>query len=201
MFTTQDALQAVINQAAGTAITEGDINQLLSNVKGVTFANVVQVTKVATSAANKGTDIRKFSKANVQLFNNLSAFTSAYSNAVKRTAALIATNDATNIAAFEPQETYFEHTACYSVVKHKVNGTAYLYAIYNNSESFFVIDGCIVDKATVAEYLTPSAARALLNPPATVTNVAHGIEHSVTIRTVKLDSLVAIKACKQELTV
>lgn len=181
------ALQAVALQQTGTAITPADVSNVLATVKGTTFATITQVTKVATAAAHKAVTINKVTEASVQLFNNINAFTSVYANAVKRDA---------GVAEFTVQDNYFEHTDCYSVVKHKTKEAYYLYAIYNNAKSVYVMDGREMTKAEVAAYMTPSAAKALLDPQPTH-NVLNNVEHSVAVRTVALANIVSIVANKQ----
>ena len=197
MLTQQDALNAVQHMDnAQQSISEADVQTLLQNVHGTTFAQLVQVTPVGLAAAHKDKRIVKVTKANVQLFNNLQAFTNAYENAVKRTAAKISANDKQAVAAFESQGNWFEHdTQCYSIVRHnKDNSKVYLFAIYNKADSLYVEGNTVVSKQHVAQYMTASAAKELLAPSATVTNVTHGIEHKVHVRTTSLDNIATIKA-------
>ncbi len=194
---TQTALQIIQLHAAGTRITQTDVSALLANVKGVTFAQIVQCTPVALAAKHKAIVIQKVTEASVQLFNNLAAETSVYANAVKRSATAMA-SDPANVAAFEVQETWFEHTAeCYSIVKHKTKEAYYLYAIYNGGKSVYIMDGKELTKAEVAEYLTPSAAKALLTPEDGTYNVGQDIVHNVTVRVTGMDNIVSIVAQKQ----
>jgi phenylpyruvate tautomerase PptA (4-oxalocrotonate tautomerase family) len=181
------ALQAIQLHNNAHVITPADVNAMLANVHGTTFATIVQVTKVATAAAHKAVTINKVTEASVHLFNNIKEFTSVYANAVKRDA---------GVTEFTVQDNYFEHTDCYSVVKHKTKEAYYLYAIYNKATSVYVMDGKELTKAEVAEYMTPSAARALLNPQPTH-NVLNDVEHSVAVRTVALANIVSIVANKQ----
>jgi len=199
MLTPAEALAFVAQHATATPITVAEIEKLLNNVHGTTFAQIVQVTKVETAAAHKAQDIRKVTVANIQLFNNLHDFTNAYENAVKRTAAKIAGNDQTKVAAFESAGNYFEHShPVYSIVKHKTQEIFYLFAIYNKATSMFVHNGAVVNTAHVEQFLTPSGVRAL-NKTGTVTNVTHGIEHDVHVRVVKLENIMLIRAMKQEI--
>jgi IMP cyclohydrolase len=195
-----EALAAVQAQQNSYSISVADVEQLLAPVRGTTFATIAYVTKVATAAAHKAMHISKVTIASVQLFNNLQAYTNAYENAVKRSAAKIAGNDAQAVAAFKSQDNYFEHTQCYSVVKHKTDEKFYLFSIYNNAESAYVIDNKVVDKADIVQYLTKSAAAALFSD-GTVHNVTNDITHSVVVRTVKLQNIVSITAQKQTLLV
>lgn len=191
------ALQAIELQRNGTAITPADVSNMLATVRGTTFATITQVTRVTTAAAHKAVTINKVTEASVQLFNNISEFTSVYANAVKRSANKIAENDPALVQGFTAQSNYFEHTDCYSVVKHKTKDAYYLYAIYNSAKSVYVKDGVELTKAEVAEYLTPSAARELLTPYDHNLNVTHDVLHDVQVRVVALGNIVSIVANKQ----
>jgi len=195
--TAQSALQAHANNNTIAAQT---IQVLLAN-KSTTFANVVYVTKVATAVKLKHVSIKKVVSANVQLFSNINAFTSVYANAVKRTANNIAQNDAANVDQFVAQSNYFTHTACYSIVAHKQTNALYLYAIYNNASSLYYIDNVLATKQQVAEYLTASAASALLASNPVVLNVTNNVLHTVKVRTIALANLVSITANKQTVSV
>jgi hypothetical protein len=193
--------QAILAQhASAQTISAAQVAALLANVS-VTFANIAYVTQVQTAAAHKANNVQKVTVANVQLFANISAATSVFANAVKRSAAQIASNDAASVAAFTAQSNYFEHTACYSIVKHKQNSNLYLYAIYNNAQSVYFIDNTVATKQQVAQLLTASAATKLLQASNTTHNVTHNIEHNVNVRTIALANIVSIVANKQQLTV
>ena len=175
------------------------IHQLLANTHGTTFAQIETLTPVALAAAHKkaGVEIFKHTTANVQLFNHIKDFRNVYQSAVKRSADKIAGNDAQAVADFESQGNYFEHTDCYSIVKHKDKDKFYLFCIYNNANSEYVMNNQIVNKATVAQYLTPAAAKALLAPSATVVNKTYDIEYSVVVRTIDMDNIIKVTANKQ----
>jgi hypothetical protein len=201
MLTLVTAQQALQQHANNTQVAAQDVEALLQNVKGVTFANIAYVTDVKLAAAHKHNVVQKVTVANVQLFNNLQAFTDVYVNAVKRTAAQIASNDAQNIADFEKQDSYFTHTNCYSVVQHKTNNNKYLFAIFNNAQSMYFINAQQATKQQVAALMQPAAAKKLLEDNALVHNVANNITHSVQVRTIALQNIVSITAQKQTLTV
>lgn len=165
--------------------------------KSVTFAQLEYVTDVKTAAKHKDIKISKQTSANVQLFANVRA--DVYANAVRRSAAQDATNDATDIAEFTTSENYFKHSAeCYSIVEHRQNAKLYLYCIYNNAKSVYTINGQTASRAEVAEYLTPSAAKALLEGNKSVHNVTNNITHNVIVRTIALDNIVSINAVGQQ---
>ena len=192
-LTPQEALSAVAQQQQGCALCPADVELLLARLHGTTFASIVQATPVTLAAAHKDRKIVKVTRASVQLFNNLGEFTNAYELAVKRSAAKAYGQDA---SAFQSQGNYFEHTACYSVVKHKARSEFYLFAIYNNAASQYVMDGAVVTKDLVASYLTPAAARELLHPQSPH-NAAYNLDHNVIVRTTKLSNIVSITAMKQ----
>ena len=198
---TTEALQAIALHNSNNSIQKEQVAALLNAVKGTTFASIVQVTKVALEAKHKTITIKKVTSASVQLFNNISEHTSVWANAVKRSAAKITGNDTDNIKEFEAQSNWFEHTECYSIVKHKTKDAYYLYAIYNNSKSIYILDGKEVSKHVVAEYMTPAAARDLLDTDAHTVNVTHDIEHSAICRATSLENIISIVAQKQLLIV
>lgn len=191
-------LQLVTQQQTQQQIAQ-QINALLANVT-TTFAQILYTTTVATAAKHKHINITKATTANVQLFSNIKAFTSVYQNAVKRTAAQIAENTKQAIEDYAAQTNYFEHTACYSIVKHKLHDKLYLYAIFNNARSTYFIDGQLATKHQVATYLTPAAAAKLLGDNTVVYNKTHDILHTVQVRTIALDNIHSITACKQTVT-
>ena len=164
------------------------IKNLISNTRGTTFATIRYTTDVATAAAHKHVKITKHTTANVQLFNNLKAYTDVYSNAVKRSA---------DVADFVKQDNYFEHTDCFSIVQHKANNKQYLFAIFNKASSTYYVDGVVATKQQVAQYLTKSAAQKLLDNSGVVHNKLNDITHTVQVRTISLDNITSITANKQ----
>lgn len=197
MITYAQAIQILQMQNAGKKLTPQDVQNLLAGVHGVTFASIMYATQVKTAALYKDKIIHKVSVGNVQIANNLLSFTSVYANAVRRTAQGIAANLQSNIDNFVPQDNYFEHTPCYSVVRHRQQNKYYLYAIFNNASSRYISNGVELSKQEVAEYMTPSAADKLLNGTREVHNVTHDILHTVQVRTIQLEKIVSIKAMGQ----
>lgn len=196
MFTLQQALTALAQHASFNTITAQQVEQLLAS-KASTFASIVYVTQEKTSAMFKHVNIQKVTQANVQLFNSPFDYTAA----VQRSAGRIDDNNANNVQQFAQQSNYYEHTACYSVVKHKLNNNLYLYASYNNASSLYFIDGQQATKQQVAQYLTPSASAKLLQDNSVVHNAGNNVLHTVHIRTVALANIVSINANKQQLVV
>lgn len=204
MLTLAQAQAALAQHANATTITPQQVTQLLTNVKGTTFANITQVTAVAgIAAAHKAANaIVKVTKANVQLFNNVADYANVYAAAVKRTAAAIADNTAAAVKDFEAQDNYFAHTATFSLVQHKTDASKYyLFAIYNNADSLYFINNVQATKQQVAALLQPAAAKKLLEDNTVVHNVTHNIMHTVQCRTIALSSIVELRAMKQVLAV
>lgn len=172
------------------------ISALLGN-SSTTFANINYTTKVATAAKFKAINITKTTAANVTLFANIKALTTVYKNAVIKSANNI---DDQAIADFIVSDTYFEHTDCFSIVKHKTQDKFYLYAMFNHSSSEYFIDGVKASKQDVAAFLTPSAATTLLAPNNIVHNKTNDVLHAITIRTISLDNINSMVANKSSLT-
>ena len=166
----------------------------------VTFAQIAYVTQVKTAAAHKHVNVQKHVVANVQLFANIKQATSVFANAVKKSASAIASNNAQNVAAFTAQSNYFTHTQCYSIVQHKQNNNLYLYCIYNNVQSVvYTINNVVATKQQVAELLTASAAKQLLQNDNTVHNKTHNVKHNVQVRTIALANIKSLTVNKQTL--
>ncbi len=200
-LTQAQALQAIAQQQNNNTITVAQLQQLLANVS-VTFAQITYVTKVQTAAAHKLQNISKVTTANVMLCSNIKAHTAVYKRKVQRSAQQFAQNDANAIAAFTAQQNYFVHTNTHSIVQHAQHAHKfYLYAFYNNANSVYVHNNTVVNKQHVAQFLTASAQKQLLQTNNTVHNVTHNIVHNVQVRTIALDNIVSIKARKQLITV
>lgn len=174
--------------------------QALLTGRSTTFAQIQYTTKVATAAKHRSVDITKVTDANVQLFSDVSAFTDVYAQAVKRSAANIPQSANADVSGFTSQQNYFEHTPCYSIVQHRMDHRLYLYAIFNHAKSIYYVHGQPATKQEVAQYLTPSAADKLLGGNTVVHNVAHDVLHTVQVRTIALQNILAISACKQKIT-
>lgn len=201
MLTHTQALQALYLQRQGKQVTPADVQRLLHGVHGIAMAGILYATQVKTAAAHRLQVIHKVTAANIQLANNLLAFTNVYERAVRRSS--LALGNAQNlVAAFAPQDNYFEHTPCYSIVRHRQQQKYYLYAIFNHASSIYLDEnGKQLSVQDVAQYLTPSAAERLLTPSSEVKNVAHGITHDVQVRTVQLEKIVRLRAAGAELHV
>jgi hypothetical protein len=171
------------------------IKSLIAN--GSTFARIETLTAVKTAAKFKHIPIMKHSVANVTLFGTLNDY-SVYSRMVLKSSNKI---DGQTVNDFVVSDSYFEHDKdCFSIVYHKSNQTAYLYAVYNNvSSTVYTIDGIESDKITVAEYLTPSEKEKMLGDNSLVYNKTNNVLHDVIVRTIKIDNILSIKCNKTEL--
>lgn len=170
-------------------ITRNDIVQLLSTVKGTTFASIETDTEVRPAAAHKHVSIRKLTTAQVQLFAGIKDY-EIFARAVKRSA---------GVDEFEQSDNWFEHTDCWSVVRHPSKGTEYLYAVYNGAQSTFTIDGVPATRAEVAALLTPSAAAKLMDDSGVVYNKRNDVEHTVIPRVIALENVKRITAMGNQL--
>lgn len=196
---TQAQAQTYLQQHANAqSISAAQVQALLANVS-TTFASVAYVTQVKTAAAHKHNNVQKVTVANVQLFANIKS--AVYANAVKRSAANIASNSVANVQQFTAQQNYFKHTACFSITAHKQTNAQYLYAIFNNAQSIYFINNTVATKQQVAALLTASAASKLLQNDNTVVNKTHNVAHNVHVRNIALQNIVSIVANKQQLTV
>lgn len=186
-------MQHILAQQANNSNSAAINIATLITKNSATIANISYVTQVKTAAAHKHMQIVKITKASVMLANNLQAFTNMYLNKVQKTAT-------TNASNFVTAPAHFTHTACYSVVHNANLNTYYLFALFNNnSKSIYVntANNAILTKQQVAQYLTASAAKQLLQSNATVHNKTNNITHSAIVRTIKLANIVSISINKQ----
>ena len=169
-----------------------DIENLLGSVKGTRFAGIDYVTEIKPAAKWKGQKIEKHVTANVQIFANLAAYTEVYEAAVKRSGKRIEENNQENIQNFEKSENWFEHDKkLYSIVYR--HGKEYLFCIYNSVSSIeFYLNGEKTDKTNILQYLTPSEAKKL-SQDQIVYNKKNDILHTVTVRTIKIENIKAIR--------
>jgi hypothetical protein len=171
-------------------ITATDVLALLASTRGTTFAAVESLTPVATAAANKHLLVLKRTVANVQLFNNTLDF-DVYRRQVVRSSGK---------EDYVVSDNWFEHTSCFSLVKHRTKPDLYLYAIYNSASSEYTIDGVPATKAEVLGLLTKSAAAKLEDTSGVVYNKTNDVEHNIIPRTIKLENVVQIRTNGQTLT-
>lgn len=143
---------------------------------------VHQCTPVATAAAHKHVCIEKHSFVKATLSNNPSAYTVAVRN------------DSGNEQFVARAATFTRDAECPALVT-SAKGNVQLCYIAQGSlgPSYYTIDGRVASKQEVAELLTPSAAKALLNPLAAVHNKEQDTTHNVHIRTVNIANIVSIE--------
>ena len=190
MLTQEQAHQALELSQAHQRITADDVRAILKTRKGIQFAGITAVTPVSTAKAHRARCIQKVTQASVQLAASLNDFSTLYANAVKRSA---------GVEEFQVSDSWHEHTDCFSIVAKKSDPSClYLYAIFNNADSLYFVDGKSATREQVAEYLTPSEAKRLLEPTQTTYNKTNDVEHSVVVRTIALDNLVSIRANGEE---
>jgi len=168
-----------------------------------TFAHVVQATPVLLKAANKARNIMKLSTVNVML----SSSHATYENAVKNSATK-QDSDADKVAAFKPQAANFTRDAdCAALAtSNKTELPMLVYLTYPNPRNAgkrYFIDADsneLMSTQDVAELMTPSGAKQLLDPPAVTHNKTHDIEHTVSTRSVNMHNIFKVVANKQTAT-
>lgn len=168
------------------------VREILEPTKGVAFAGITTATRVKTAAAHKERTIIKVARSNVILANNLNSWTSVYRNKVERETG----------RKFELSDNWFEHTDCFSIVRHKKSPELlYLYAIFNKAHDVSYWDwdhGYALNKTAVAAMLTPSEREKLMVPQPTY-NVRNDVYHNVVVRTIGLENVVELKVNGEEL--
>jgi hypothetical protein len=171
-----------------------NVKSILSG-NGATFANLQYKSKVATAAKFKEVSIEKRTTANVMLFQTVKDM-EIYRRSVLKTANMI---DGQNVTEFEVSDNWFEHSDsdCFSLISHKTSGEQYLYFVANNAKSQYYIDGVAVDKAEIAQYLTPSKHKEIFEDNTIVYNKKNDVMHMVHPRTLKLANIISLTANKQ----
>ena len=168
-------------------------NAINCNKNNSSFANVQYISAVKTAAKHKAVSIHKQVTANILVF----ASSYAYVQAVQRSAQKH--NSAQNASNFVASKTHFAHnTNCYSIVTNN-NNTAkqYLYCAVQNAKSIYYINNVAATKQAVAQYLTASAAKALLADTNVVHNKNNNVTHTLQIRTISLSNIKQIKVNKR----
>ncbi len=171
---------------------QNQIIDVLENTRGSTIARLSSTTLIKPAAKFKTTVIEKTTVASVLLFGTVSAYKNAYKRRVKKTALLIDGNDKQAIESFELSDNWHvQADTAYSIRKKKDdNGSRYLFPMFcKTGESSFTIDGKPATREQVAEYLTPSVARDLLDTGGIVENKKNGIKHSAIVRTIGMDNI------------
>ena len=170
----------------------------LANVQAATFATLTQCSKVKTAAAHKAQNIYKITVQNVTLCNSSA---SLYSNAVNKQ---VQAQSATAQAFTALPSNYTMLNNSYSVCALKSNTNKhYLRAIVNKCLQvvyYCANTNAILTKQHVAQFLTASAAKALLEPNKATTVQHANVTHTVTARTFSLQNIYSINVAKQTLT-
>jgi len=188
-------------QNNSVAVAQNTCNAVQIMHKGAvtTFANVVQVTRVTTSAQHKALTILKVSSVNVLLSS--SALT--YTNAVKNSASKQAVNNASNVQNFTASKASFTRTDIASIAhSNKTSALQLVYLAFSNvrsaNKTYYICAQTlqVLCKNTVSQYLTASASKALLNPSTTIHNVTNNVTHSVHTRSVNMHNVLSITANK-----
>ena len=185
-------------ETSGVQMASDIFNILRNSV--TTFAHVVQATPVKLASKNSNRNILKLSSVNVMI----SSSHQTYERAVKNSATKAGSNE-NKVDKFKAQKAWFTRREdCAALATANKNGLPVLvYMTYpnpRNSGKRYFIDADtneIMSKEDVAELMTPSAAKQLLDPPATQKNVKYGIEHNVSTRAVYLHNVLKVIANKQ----
>jgi hypothetical protein len=172
-----------------TMLTE-ELQKILTEVSSVK-KEICYRSEVKTAAKFKNDFvIEKYVCAVVTLFGQPDETTPVYQDLVRQR------GSGENAENFEAsKKTFFEHDEnFYSLIHHKTTGKAYLYCIFDDTLSTdFFVNGSPASREEVAEYLTPSEAKKLLNPPEFVKNVSQDVEHDVIVRTISLENVISIR--------
>ncbi len=164
------------------------IEEKVSKIFGAKFTNILYVTDVKTAAAHKHVKITKSTSANVQIYANLSDVTEVYKNAILKNAV---DSNGEKITEFEVSKTWFSHVPkCFSIAYKDSNpDVKYLWCRMIKAKSEYFIDGVAVLKTDILQYLTPSEVKKLTQDTSIIHNVKNDVDHSVIIRTIKLDNI------------
>ena len=178
-------------------VNENSVKSILSG-RGTTMANIRYKTDIAVAAKFKHeVKIEKRTVASVRLFQGIVDF-EIYKKEVLKTAQMIEGQE--NVSDFIMSDTWFEHgdMDCFSLVSKKSDTTEkYLYFICNSAKSVYYINGELVTKGEIAQYLTPSKYKEIFENDGVVYNKRNGIMHLVNPRTLKLSNIFRLAAKKQ----
>lgn len=181
--------------AVAVAITKQDKTITIQEVSGImnntdTPVIITTATRVKTAAAHKDVELYKVAKARVLLPAN----GDTYIRMVKESATALG-SDELNVQNYTVGESPYQHTAVYPICELKSNPEKkYLYAIYEETSApVYLLDGSEVTKEDVANYLTASEAKKLLEENVVTENKTHDIKHSVNVRTISLGNVVDIE--------
>ncbi len=192
MYLEQSKVDEILAQhQSGQCLQASQLRALLAGA-GVTFANLGWVTPVAVAAAHRDHLVQKVTACRAMLFGDALASREVYRRRVLRTAQALGQE----VTEFEPESAFYQHDdTCYSLVSRGEQQYVYLHP--QGARSQYVIDGAVATRQAVADLLTPSARKLLLEPQSVITNQRTGIQHSAHVRVVKLQNVVAVRARRQ----
>lgn len=178
MFNTQ-------HNTVASAILNALVNNSSVNALLLTSTNIAVAAKHKNSVV-----ITKQSAVNATLY----ASAQAYTQLVQASAAQQQSNasNAASVVNFSAQAskyTHLKHAHCLCTL----NNNLYLQVICNSASSTYYINNVVATKQQVAQYLTTSAANAMLNSSSVQTNKTHNIQHNVVVRTYKLSSIQSVQ--------
>jgi hypothetical protein len=170
---------------------ENQITETLNQTNGSTICRLQYTTTIKPAAKHKAVNIQKTTIASALLFGKVSAYANAYKRRVQKTALEIEGNNQEAIDNFEvSQNWHVPSERAYSIRLHTGKGTKYLYPMFcGHSKTVFTIDGNPATREQVAEFLTPSAAKDLMNTSGIVTNKKNGIKHRAIVRTIGIENI------------
>lgn len=181
---------------------QNQLVSILNAVSGSTIARIDYTTLVATAAKFKAVKIEKNTVASVILFGSQKAAMSAYERRVRKTATEIADNNAQAVDNFELSDNWHCADGAYSIRKHREKADKhYLFPMFcRPSIVHYTIDGKPATRLDVAEFLTPSARKTLLDNTGIVENKKNGIKHKAIVRTIDMANINQVKIKKMILT-
>lgn len=134
-------------------ITEEAVMPAFATISGNSRVSLVAVTDIATNAASKkeGIKIQKSSVVNCAVYAGLKPETNPYLNKLLKAGKL----------EHELKDSWHYHyNAIFSLVAKKSdNQVKYLYTLPDSGKSYYFINGLLVDKADIYQYLTPSEVK------------------------------------------
>lgn len=168
------------------------------NGNGTTMANIRYKAEISVAAKFKNDiKIEKRTVASVTLFQSIKDF-EIYRKEVLRTANIIEGQE--GVTEFVVSDNWFTHddSDCFSVVSKKSDmSEQYLYFVANQAKSVYYINGELVAKGEIAQYLTPSKYKEMFENNGVVYNKRNNIMHLVNPRTLKLSNIFRLAAKKQ----
>ena len=136
-------------------ITDVDVMPAFATISGNSRVSFVAVTDVSVAAASKkqGIKIQKASVVNCAVYAGLKPDTNPYLNKLLKAGKL----------EHELKENWFYHyNRIFSLVAKKSDSEVkYLYTLPETGKSFFFVNGILVDKKEIFQYLTPSEVKKL----------------------------------------